>query len=111
MIENCLGVNASGYNMFKNIYPANKYGVVKEADIATIFKTFRGTYSDTETFELTDEAKAQYLGTDGTEVGIYGGSLPFTTESSLPKIKKFNVASKSTEDGKLKVEIEVSGVE
>lgn len=111
MIENCLGVNASGYNMFKNIYPANKYGVVKEADIATIFKTFRGTYSDTETFELTDEAKAQYLGTDATEVGIYGGSLPFTTESSLPKIKKFNVASKSTEDGKLKVEIEVSGVE
>ena len=111
MIENCLGVNASGYNMFKNIYPANKYGVVKEADIATIFKTFKGTYSDTETFELTDEAKAQYLGTDGTEVGIYGGSLPFTTESSLPKIKKFNVASKSTEDGKLKVEIEVSGVE
>lgn len=111
MIENCLGVNASGYNMFKNIYPANKYGVVKEADIATIFKTFKGTYTDTQTFELTDEAKAQYLGTDGTEVGIYGGSLPFTTESSLPKIKKFNVASKSTEDGKLKVEIEVSGVE
>ena len=111
MIENCLGVNVSGYNMFKNIYPANKYGVVKVDDIATIFKTFKGTYSDTETFELTDEAKAQYLGTDGTEVGIYGGSLPFTTESSLPKIKKFNVASKSTEDGKLKVEIEVSGVE
>lgn len=113
MVSNCLGIgyNNSTIDIFQKLYPANKYGTIKEADIATIFKTFKGTYTDTETFELTDEAKAQYLGTDGTEVGIYGGSLPFTTESSLPKIKKFNVASKSTEDGKLKVEIEVSGVE
>lgn len=113
MVSNCLGIGykTSTFDIFQNLYPANKYGTIKEADIATIFNTFKGTYSDTETFELTDEAKAQYLGTDGTEVGIYGGNLPFTTESSLPKIKKFNVASKSTEDGKLKVEIEVSGVE
>lgn len=111
MVSNCLGIGPSAFELFVNLYPANKYGTIQDSDIATIFKTFKGTYTDTETFELTDEAKAQYLGTDGTEVGIYGGSLPFTTESSLPKIKKFNVASKSTEDGKLKVEIEVSGVE
>ena len=113
MVSNCLGIGYSNstLDIFKYLYPANKYGTIKGANIATIFKTFTDTYTDTETFELTDEAKAQYLGTDGTEVGIYGGSLPFTTESSLPKIKKFNVASKSTEDGKLKVEIEVSGVE
>lgn len=113
MTSNCLGIGYSNstIDIFNNLYPANKYGTIKEGDVATIFKTFTGTYTDTETFELTDEAKAKYLGTDGTEVGIYGGSLPFTTESSLPKIKKFNVASKSTEDGKLKVEIEVSGVE
>lgn len=113
MVSDCLGIGYSNSttDIFKELYPANKYDMVLNIDIATIFKTFKGTYSDTETFELTDEAKAQYLGTDGTEVGIYGGSLPFTTESSLPKIKKFNVASKSTEDGKLKVEIEVSGVE
>lgn len=113
MVSNCLGIGYSNstLDIFKNLYPANKYGTIKGTDIATIFKTFTDTYTDTETFELTDEAKAQYLGTDGTEVGIYGGNLPFTTESSLPKIKKFNVASKSTEDGKLKVEIEVSGVE
>ena len=113
MVSDCLGIGYSNSTMdiFKELYPANKYDMVQNIEIATIFKTFKGTYTDTETFELTDEAKAQYLGTDGTEVGIYGGSLPFTTESSLPKIKKFNVASKSTEDGKLKVEIEVSGVE
>ncbi len=118
-VSNCLGIGNLDYgDIFRDIYPANKYGTISETDISTIFKTFAGTsnetgtYSDTETFELTDEAKAKYLGTDGTQVGIYGGSQPFTTESSLPSIKKFNVASKSTDDGKLKVEIEVSrGVE
>ena len=111
----CLGMNSSpdNYNMFEKLYPYNQYEMVgtSDADLKTIFKTFTGTYSDTETFELTDEAKAKYVGTDGREVGIYGGNFPFTFKSDLPKITKFNVASQSTEDGKLKVEIEVSGVE
>ncbi len=111
----CLGMNSSpdNYNMFEKLYPYNQYEMVgtSDADLKNIFKTFTGTYSDTETFELTDEAKAKYVGTDGREVGIYGGNFPFTFKSDLPKITKFNVASQSTEDGKLKVEIEVSGVE
>lgn len=109
----CLGMNSSpdNYNMFEKLYPYNQYEMVDKKDANTIFKTFTGTYSDTETFELTDEAKAKYVGTDGREVGIYGGNFPFNFKSDLPKITKFNVASQSTEDGKLKVEIEVSGVE
>lgn len=60
-----------------------------------------------ETFyQLTEEAK-QYLGTDGTEVGIYGGSLPFDPTPTNPQIVKFNVAPKTTLDGKLSIDIEV----
>lgn len=59
---------------------------------------------------LTDEAKA-FLGTDGTEVGIYGGSMPFSTTPSNPQITKFNVSPKTTADGKLSVDIEVQGAE
>ena len=66
---------------------------------------------DSETFELTDEAKTKYLGTDGTEVGIYGGNLPFDPTPSNPQITKCNVASKSTADGKLSVDIEVRAAE
>lgn len=80
-------------------------------DLNTLFKTYTGTYSDEETFELTDEAKAKYLGSDGTEVGMYGGALPFDPTPTNPQITKCNVASKSTADGKLSVDIEVSTAE
>lgn len=61
--------------------------------------------------DLTDEAKAKYLGTDGTPVGMYGGTLPYNTTPSYPQITKMNVANKTTADGKLSVEIEVSAAQ
>lgn len=61
--------------------------------------------------DLTDEAKAQYKGSDGTQVGMYGGTLPFNTTPSYPQITKMNVAKKTTADGKLSVEIEVSAAQ
>lgn len=94
----------SNYNCFGNITD-NTNAVV--SGYTDLFKTYTGTYSDWETFELTDAAKAKYLGTDGTEVGIYGGFYPFSPETTMPKISKFNVAKKSTADGKLSVDIEV----
>lgn len=62
---------------------------------------------DSETFELLDENAISWLGDDGTQVGMHGGDLPFSPETYGPKIVKFNVAAKSTADGKLPVEIEV----
>lgn len=61
--------------------------------------------------DLTDAAKAKYLGTDGTPVGMYGGMLPYNTTPSYPQITKMDVASKTTADGKLSVEIEVSAAQ
>lgn len=81
------------------------------ATFAQLFKDFTGAYSDSQTFELTDEASATYLGNDGTEVGLYGGMLPYTSTPSYPQITKMNVANKATADGKLSVEIEVSAAE
>lgn len=104
---NCVALTAS-MGFFQNI-PNETNTIVSEA--ASLFKTFGGqTYSDSETFELTDEAKAKYLGTDGKEVGLYGGSLPYDATPSNPQITKFDVASRSDADGMLSVDIEV-GVE
>lgn len=58
-------------------------------------------------YQLTDEAK-KYLGADGTEVGIYGGNVPFNPTPTIPQITKFNVASKTSADGKLSVDITVA---
>lgn len=54
-------------------------------------------------YALTEAAQA-FLGTDGTQVGIYGGSMPYTSTVSYPRFKTFKVAEKAV-DGKLSVEI------
>ena len=103
-------VFSSVSNVLDNI--ANNGTNIVTEDWPGVFKTYSGTeFEDKETFELTDEAKTKYLGNDGTEVGIYGGNLPFDPTPSNPQITKCNVASKSTADGKLSVDIEVRAAE
>lgn len=109
MAYNCIGLNED--NLFDDIPNATNTYV---EDISTVFKTYTGQNLeklDSENFELTDEAKTKYLGMDGTQVGIYGGSLPFTSVPTNPQITKCNVAAKSTADGKLSVDIEVKAAE
>ena len=103
---NCVGRTESGYDLFSSQANTTNWELGKAA-YSTLFKTYMGNYSDDEAFELTDEAKSKYVGDDGTEVGMYGGSFPFDPTTSNPQITKCNVASKSTADGKLSVEIEV----
>ena len=102
---NCVAIGAA--NAFENI--PNTTNVVK--NYSDVFKTFKGTYNDSETFELTETAKTTLKGLDGTQVGIYGGNMPFSATPSNPQITKCNVAGKSTADGKLSVDIEVNGAE
>ena len=73
----------------------------------SIFKTFRGTYTDGEMFELTDEAAATYLGSDGTQVGIYGGSAVFNPKATDMRIRKYSVGFYSDENGQLKITTEL----
>lgn len=106
---NCIGLESS--DMFTNITNTTNKIV---SDYATLFKTYTGATLeklDSENFQLTDAAKTQYLGMDGTEVGIYGGNLPFDPIPSNPQITKCNVAAKSSADGKLSVDIVVNAAE
>lgn len=105
---NCVAVNCSGNNCFRDIPNSSNQHSTYEA----LFKEYKGTYNEgVTTFELTDEAKTKFLGTDKTQVGIYGGNLPYDPITTNPRITKCNVAAKSTADGKLSVDIEVKGVE
>lgn len=70
-----------------------------------------GDYSDSNPYTLTEEAKNILKGTDGTEVGIYGGNIPYDATPTNPRITKFEVSPKTTADGKLSVDIEVNGGE
>lgn len=111
---NCIGL--SQYDLFKNMAAKNNTNTwLSNASI--LFKTYTSYnntdefLADSETFELTDDAKTKYLGTDGTQVGLYGGNLVYDENPTTPQITKCNVASKSTADGKLSVDIEVKAAE
>lgn len=67
---------------------------------SNIFK--EGTY-----YELIEEIAQKYLGTDGTEIGMYGGAHSFSPTPIGPRITRCDVAPKTTPDGKLSVHIEV----
>lgn len=102
----CLGKNENGSNMFSSVSGTTNTNFTGEW--GTLFKTYTGTYSDDETFELTDAAKVLYRGNDVKQIGMYGGNVPFNPNTTNPRIVKCNVASESTADGKLSVDIEVS---
>ena len=113
---NCIGLGGNTYNIFSNIAYKNNTNIWIGTSDTSVFKTYKdfntgNLISDSEAFELTDEAKAKYLGVDGTQVGIHGGNLPYNEQPSTPQITKCNVAAKSTADGKLSVEIEVKAAE
>ena len=60
---------------------------------------------------LTEAAKATLKGDDGSDVGIYGGFLPWSTIPSYPQISKLNISKRTTEDGQLSVEVKVNSVQ
>lgn len=99
---NCVALNAYA-SFFKNMTNSSN----KVVSDTNMFKSYSATTADDATYELTDEAKNTYIGNDGKEIGIYGGMLPYETTPNNPQITKFNVASKSTADGKLSVDIQV----
>lgn len=62
-------------------------------------------------YELTDDLVGTWLGDDGKQLGLYGGFVPFDPTPTNPQITKFNVANKTSADGKLSVDIEVSAAQ
>jgi hypothetical protein len=110
------GGSYDGEDIFAEL-PLNSTNKVVHKD--SIFATFKTEYDndmgviivpDNEWFKLSNTGKS-YLGNDGKEVGIYGGNMPFDPRTTTPQITKCNVAAKSTVDGKISVDIVVSGIE
>ena len=109
--HNCIGINIrEPLNIFSNLVDPSNVMVdgTGETAYAKVFKTLKDVNAPSlyETFELTDAAKTTYLGEDGTQVGIYGGTAPFTLEPTNPQVTKF-VVSSTTQGSQLKVKINV----
>jgi hypothetical protein len=101
---NCLGFNKVNYD--RNNLTA---GGALATDCAYYYNKWM--FKDEGFYELTDEAKAAITGTDGTEVGMYGGNSPYNPIPDGSRITKFTVAGKSDTENKLNVEVQVSNGE
>lgn len=111
--------NVSSESTYYNNLCINNYSTLNTTNNSNIklstdderVKYLCAAYNDDNDYKLTEELKNLIKGTDGTEVGIYGGNLPFDPTPTNPQITKFNVAAKSTADGKLSVDIEVNSAQ
>lgn len=107
-VNNCLATGPGMSAIFDNFQVTNNTIV---EDITSIFKDFNGTnYADNMTFELTDEAARTYLCADGSQIGLYGGTVPFDFVMPALKLVKCVVSNQSTPDGKISVDLEVEGI-
>lgn len=95
----------TGTNPFNRV-ASSCVNTKKVADDIVIFK------NDTF-YELSDDLvnNEDWTGNDDTQIGIYGGVMPFDPTPTNPQITKFKVANKTSADGKLSVDIEVSAAQ
>ena len=102
IINNSVLIGFTGAN-----HPTSSGNVVMS--LSDVFENWDGESipTDLETYVLKSSVSDSIQGLDGTEVGIFGGFMPFDWRPSYSIIKRFNVANRTTADGKLSVDIEV----
>ena len=105
--SNCIAVNfPSSFDLFSDLSVKPNCPSVSKS-YSDVFKTYTGTYSDEETFELNDAGKA-ILGTDGKEIGLYGGLQPYNSTPTYPLISTMTVPAKTNDQGKMDVTVGIS---
>lgn len=106
---NCLYVQMStdSSNVDDLYSPAVGHTLWGIRGMSNVFQTFNGS-TEGEDFRLLDNIANTYLGTDGTQIGIYGGTMPFDPHVTSPLIRRITVAPRSNANGQLPVDIEVT---
>lgn len=102
---NCLSINKS--TLFNSLVSGGNNKTVGSA--TDVFVTYTNIHYGGETFLLTDAAKEKYIGTDGTQIGMQGGSYPYTTTPQYPIVTKLNPDPQTNKAGVLNIEVEVDG--
>ncbi len=107
---------ADGYNTFRNnIFEGVPGGATNiyinnynSHPFSTIFQAYTTWFSYTDNYHLL--SPSSYVGTDGLQVGIYGGLYPYKEGAvpSNPHIRSKSIALTPDANGKLKVTITVA---
>lgn len=105
---NCIGIKTGETSLFEGQLSTSNMEV---NDYSDVFETFDGTISYNNIYQLKSEIATSFLGHDGTEVGIFGGIMPYKTRPPYMILKNCNVAGQTDENKKLNVEMELIGPE
>ena len=101
----CIGINTHGSHVYYAAFPVTSH-LYNIESYAAVFKDFRGSYTYSLTggtsLALQDSIVNQIKGSDGTQLGIFGGTYPFDPSMGNRKVV---VPGKTKMDGKLEVEI------
>lgn len=103
-----IGINYYDTRTYFDLSVVNGNNLWNYTAFNQVFKNFNGTYSDAVNFELKDNIASSRLGTDGTQVGIFGGQIPFNPSVRNPLIGRTTVGRTTTSEGKLEVDIEIT---
>ncbi len=98
IIRNCVSFSR---DIFRDIKTQQNAWIATEADL--FMEEIKG-YREEATYELKEEAKAAYKGTDGSEIGIHGGYLPYSAIPSNPQVVDRRIASRPA-NGRLDVSL------
>ena len=103
--------NCLGYNTDPSYTGTNAYYdcIMNISDITEIFANidhFAPSLFEDD-FSLTDEMINSFHGTDGGQVGIYGGAMPHNTRPGYLILNRTTVGSQSDPNGFLNMDIEI----
>lgn len=103
--RNCVGFSQTTihYSLFKNITRTENCSNYQYSNLSNIF-------SDQNNYVLQQSFAQAYRGTDGKEVGMYGG-IGYTQKLRYPIVSSLNVNNENTtsRDGKLNITISILG--
>lgn len=100
---NCIAVGSSVFSMNTGY----NYNCMQVSNYTDIFNSFDGTFAFDADYTLSEAIINSFQGNDGSQVGIYGGAMPYNPRPSYIVPHNTIVSGQSNVDGTLNVEIEV----
>lgn len=106
--EYCLGI-CGPYSFFHPTTYLNSQHLYNYVWCYQVFgiEGFNHDISTFADYHLANGVDTLCVGNDGTQVGIYGGAMPFNPKVINPSIGRINVAGQTNTEGDLPVEIEI----
>jgi len=103
----CIGITHHANHFFHPVDYTEGNHLYNFSDFNQVFVGFDFDVTIFADYHLLPGVAATYPGSDGTQIGIYGGSMPFDPRILNPSIGHITVGGQTNDQGQLPVTIEV----